>query len=177
MHAKPDLRVVLKWMINRSGSVITDVIPHGCTFMNSNFTLIAMCIAFVSGCTLARPITKKIDTRTDMQTMLHGQLSLLADREAVTDFLRTEGFECKFVENGAFDDRIGSVNNEHDTEKYHGGVIGDTREPRTFKNKDFVLGHRKNRSTWPSDQIWSVAIVMSPDGAPQDVYVFTRNVK
>ena len=27
MHAKPDLRVVLKWMINRSGSVITAVIP------------------------------------------------------------------------------------------------------------------------------------------------------
>jgi hypothetical protein len=27
LHAKPDLRVVLKWMINRSGSVITDVIP------------------------------------------------------------------------------------------------------------------------------------------------------
>ena len=26
MHAKPDLRVVLKWMIARSGSVITDVI-------------------------------------------------------------------------------------------------------------------------------------------------------
>ena len=27
MHAKPDLRVFLKWMIARSGSVITDVIP------------------------------------------------------------------------------------------------------------------------------------------------------
>ena len=27
MHAKPDLRVFLKWMIIRSGSVITDVIP------------------------------------------------------------------------------------------------------------------------------------------------------
>ena len=26
MHAKPDLRVFLKWMVNRSGSVITDVI-------------------------------------------------------------------------------------------------------------------------------------------------------
>ena len=26
MHAKPGLRVLLKWMINRSGSVITDVI-------------------------------------------------------------------------------------------------------------------------------------------------------
>ena len=25
MHAKPDLRVLLKWMIARSGSVITDV--------------------------------------------------------------------------------------------------------------------------------------------------------
>ena len=25
MHAKPDLRVFLKWMIIRSGSVITDV--------------------------------------------------------------------------------------------------------------------------------------------------------
>ena len=27
MHAKPDLRVFLKWMTTRSGSVITDVIP------------------------------------------------------------------------------------------------------------------------------------------------------
>ena len=27
MHTKPDLRVFLKWMIARSGSVITDVIP------------------------------------------------------------------------------------------------------------------------------------------------------
>ena len=27
MHAKPDLRVVLKWMITRSGSVIAAVIP------------------------------------------------------------------------------------------------------------------------------------------------------
>jgi len=27
MHAKPDLRVFLKWMIARSGSVITDVMP------------------------------------------------------------------------------------------------------------------------------------------------------
>ena len=26
MHANPDLRVFLKWMINRSGSVITAVI-------------------------------------------------------------------------------------------------------------------------------------------------------
>ena len=26
MHAKPDLRVFLKWMITRSGSVIADVI-------------------------------------------------------------------------------------------------------------------------------------------------------
>ena len=27
MHAKPDLRVVLKWKIAGSGSVIADVIP------------------------------------------------------------------------------------------------------------------------------------------------------
>ena len=27
MHAKPDLRVVLEWVIAGSGSVITDVIP------------------------------------------------------------------------------------------------------------------------------------------------------
>ena len=27
MHAEPDLRVFLKWMIAGSGSVITDVIP------------------------------------------------------------------------------------------------------------------------------------------------------
>ena len=29
MHAKPDLCVVLKWMIAYSGSVIADVIPPG----------------------------------------------------------------------------------------------------------------------------------------------------
>ena len=29
MHAKPDLRVVLKWMIAGSGSVIVAVIPPG----------------------------------------------------------------------------------------------------------------------------------------------------
>jgi hypothetical protein len=29
MHAKPGLRVFLKWMINRSGSVITAVIMPG----------------------------------------------------------------------------------------------------------------------------------------------------
>ena len=29
MHAKPDLRVVLKWMIASSGSVIADVITLG----------------------------------------------------------------------------------------------------------------------------------------------------
>ena len=35
MHAKPDLRVLLKWMIARSGSVITDVMSldaNGSTF-------------------------------------------------------------------------------------------------------------------------------------------------
>jgi hypothetical protein len=37
MHAKPDLRVFLKWMINRSGSVITDVI-----------TLLVLCFAVVA---------------------------------------------------------------------------------------------------------------------------------
>ena len=29
MHAKPDLRADMKWMITRSGSVITAVIPLG----------------------------------------------------------------------------------------------------------------------------------------------------
>jgi hypothetical protein len=32
MHAKPDLRVVLEWMIAGSGSVITDVISS-CLFL------------------------------------------------------------------------------------------------------------------------------------------------
>ena len=32
MHAKPDLRVVLKWIVARSGSVITDVITLKWTF-------------------------------------------------------------------------------------------------------------------------------------------------
>ena len=39
MHTKPDLRVFLKWMITRSGSVITDVIPLNqkwCQHLNKN---------------------------------------------------------------------------------------------------------------------------------------------
>ena len=39
MHAKPDLRVVLKWMIYRSGSVITAVIQLG--FVTSNVILVS----------------------------------------------------------------------------------------------------------------------------------------
>ena len=35
MHAKPDLRVFLKWMIAGSGSVITDVIQ------TTNFQLVS----------------------------------------------------------------------------------------------------------------------------------------
>ena len=33
MHTKPDLRVLLKWMIARSGSVITDVITVSYTHL------------------------------------------------------------------------------------------------------------------------------------------------
>ena len=36
MHAKPDLRVFLKWMIAGSGSVITDVIRLSTTAMNND---------------------------------------------------------------------------------------------------------------------------------------------
>ena len=36
MHAKPDLRVFLKSVITRSGSVITDVIPLKRTYAISN---------------------------------------------------------------------------------------------------------------------------------------------
>ena len=39
IHAKPDLRVLLKWMINRSGSVITDVIPLGGLVGSANWKL------------------------------------------------------------------------------------------------------------------------------------------
>ena len=38
MHAKPDLRVRISNEINRSGSVITAVIPHGTNFMTTEFS-------------------------------------------------------------------------------------------------------------------------------------------
>ena len=47
MHAKPDLRVFLKWMITRSGSVITDVIRLNQT-MRLPAIAIASLIAFVT---------------------------------------------------------------------------------------------------------------------------------
>ena len=37
MHAKPDLRVFLKWMIADSGSVITDVMSLGVSLNNARF--------------------------------------------------------------------------------------------------------------------------------------------
>ena len=42
MHAKPDLRAVLKWMIAGSGSVITAVIPLGARYVHQQFPLIAV---------------------------------------------------------------------------------------------------------------------------------------
>ena len=40
MHAKPDLRVFLEWMIARSGSVITAVIPLGVSvYQTTNQTI------------------------------------------------------------------------------------------------------------------------------------------
>ena len=61
MHAKPDLRVFLKWMIAGSGSVITDVIPlkvdvtHGCP-MRFRLPALFLLITFVAiACSLLLP--------------------------------------------------------------------------------------------------------------------------
>ena len=49
MHAKPDLRVFLKWMIAGSGSVITDVIQHQFeAYERSTKTTVFHCIAPVA---------------------------------------------------------------------------------------------------------------------------------
>ena len=49
MHAKPDLRVFLKWMIAGSGSVITDVIPLMETAMKIQAIFVVCCISAL-GC-------------------------------------------------------------------------------------------------------------------------------
>ena len=46
MHAKPDLRVFLKWMIAGTGSVITDVIP----LIASMYRLLIAFLIFTGGC-------------------------------------------------------------------------------------------------------------------------------
>ena len=42
MHTKPDLRVFLKWMINRSGSVITDVMSLKCILMKNDLNILLL---------------------------------------------------------------------------------------------------------------------------------------
>ena len=82
MHAKPDLRVVLKWMINRSGSVITDVIQIEPMF---RFLILLLPVACLAGCdvhvaeseVLSTPLietTSEPDQDTDSYSTVTGNL-------------------------------------------------------------------------------------------------------
>ena len=53
MHAKPDLRVFLQWLIARSGSVITDVITlNNCCMLARRRMLVLISLVLVAACTL-----------------------------------------------------------------------------------------------------------------------------
>ena len=112
-----------------------------------------------------------------MQDAILSRIPALSTQEAVMEFLRAEGFECKVVRDGAFDDRIGVVANDYNPLDYSGGIIGDVRTPRTFKNRNFVLGSRTDDGPWPASEIWAIAVTLNSNDVPDDVFVYTRHVK
>ena len=139
--------------------------------------MLLLLLTLLTGCVTGRALTKNVDGRVEMQDAVLSRLPTLATREMAIDFLRSEGFECKYVHDGAFDDRIGMVANDYDPLTYTGGIIGDTRTPRSFKNRNFILGRRTDDGPWPSDEIWAIAVTLDSNDVPDDVYVYTRYVK
>ena len=69
MHAKPDLRVFLKWMIARSGSVITDVIPlnqHANSFGSSSRCCVAPRFNDCGSCDLSERVDRNTGNAPDI---------------------------------------------------------------------------------------------------------------
>jgi len=145
--------------------------------MKSQTMLLLIILSLFPGCVTGRSITKHLDGRTEMQDVVLSRIPTLTTQETAIEFLRAEGFECKHVRDGAFDDRIGMVANDYDPLTYSGGVIGDTRTPRTFKNRNFILGSRTDDGPWPASEIWAIAVTLDSNGVPDDVFVYTRYVK
>ena len=84
MHAKPDLRVFLKWMIARSGSVITDVILLGGTMRRfklslSSFLLIILCLMLLAIAIFERNRAIKIESAAIITD--NAELKALATQE------------------------------------------------------------------------------------------------
>ena len=143
--------------------------------MKYQHTLLIFLI-LISGCIAGSSLTKSVDGRAEMQDVVLGRLPMLASRAIAMDFMREQGCECEYVQNRAFDDRYGVVANDYDPLAYSGGVIGDSRTPRIFKNRNFILGTRTDDGPWTASEIWSVAVTLDSNGVPDDVYVYTRYV-
>ena len=77
MHAKPDLRVVLKWMITRSGSVIADVI---CSTMNKKISIgCAVCLMILGA--VAFIVVSKIPALPDVSATPEQAFATLCQME------------------------------------------------------------------------------------------------
>ena len=60
MHAKPDLRVILKWMITGSGSVITDVIRLSLS-LATTYAIPLTNVTYGSRCSFVLPRVSSVD--------------------------------------------------------------------------------------------------------------------
>ena len=123
MHAKPDLRVFLKWMIYRSGSVITDVIPleANLKFNLSTLLLLTACIALAVGWAWGRRFyeTKLEDqyyTLEDVESCIIGSFNknLFAQRlDSLSNGEITQEEFDKFRDGALLDSVIYLYLNEH----------------------------------------------------------------
>ena len=88
MHAKPDLRVLLKWMITRSGSVITDVIhlnPRRLVTWLLTIGLIALLGSWAAK-TVLRLSRRSNAVKRTANELMKGRQSLSPDEFAETHF-------------------------------------------------------------------------------------------
>ena len=132
-------------------------------------------LAFL-GCTLSPRSTRALTGRVEMRQAIFRGCQDLENQKDVVSFLVSEGFRCQFIENGAFDDNIGPVENGYDPLTYGGTVLND-HESRVFRNKNYVYGQRTDQSTFPTDRVWHIAVVLNDDGSPTDAFVYTQHIK
>ena len=128
MHAKPDLRVFLKWMINRSGSVITDVI----TLMKQFSLTSVLCLIASVAAVLAMAVANFSPQLYKQATSPDGSWSVQVHRCQTFPMFNVDVIVTELLEDGTvlFNDRIDRRDLWEDVDGRYPDVICENDEIR-----------------------------------------------